>query len=179
MVSHVIRPKDILLVPIGEMDEILLDWLKIELGKTFHKAVEIGKGMPHPDYAYNKRRNQYLSTAILMEISKKKEFREFEKVLGVADCDLYVPELNFVFGEASSRIALISLIRLRQEFYGLPPDPILFQRRVLTEAVHELGHTFGLGHCPHPHCVMYFSNTLIDTDRKGPKFCSTCRHQIF
>lgn len=179
MVSKAAFITSILLVPIGQIDKELLEWLRTELSKTFGKRVEIGGGMPHPDYAYHPRRNQYLSTAILMEIGKKKEYREYEKVLGVVDCDLYVPELNFVFGEASPKVALISLIRLRQEFYGLPPNPFLFQRRVLTEAVHELGHTYGLRHCPNPHCVMHFSNTLSDTDRKGPEFCSICRSQIF
>lgn len=178
MVSKVITPTDILLVPIGKIDEKLLDWLKIEVGKTLGKKVEIGGGMPHPKYAYHPRRNQYLSTAILVEIGKKKESIESERVLGVVDLDLYVPELNFVFGEASPRIAVISLIRLRQEFYGLPPDPVLFQKRVLTEAIHELGHTYGLGHCHNPYCVMYFSNSLWDTDRKGPKFCQACGKQI-
>ncbi len=179
MVSKMIQPIGILLVPIGEIDEELLEWLRIELGKAFGKRVGTGSRMPHPDYAYHKGRNQYLSTAILMEINKKKEYKEYGKVLGIVDLDLYVPQLNFVFGEASQRIAVISLIRLRQEFYGLAPDPMLFQRRVLTEAIHELGHTYGLGHCPNSHCVMYFSNSLSDTDRKGPEFCFTCRNQIF
>lgn len=178
MVSQAVLIMSILLVPIGLIDRELLEWLRIELEKTFGKNGDIGSGMPRPDYAYHKRRNQYLSTAILMEISKKKEYRKYEKVLGVIDCDLYVPELNFVFGEAGPRIAVISLTRLRQEFYGLPPDPVLFQRRVLTEAIHELGHTFGLGHCTNPYCVMYFSNSLSDTDRKGPQFCSPCRNRL-
>jgi archaemetzincin len=41
--------------------------------------------------------------------------------------------------------------------------------------VHELGHVFGLEHCPDPECVMHFSNSLLDTDRKSTSFCSQCR----
>ncbi len=51
---------------------------------------------------------------------------------------------------------------------------LLFQR-ALTEAVHELGHLAGLGHCPDEHCVMWFSRSIEDTDRKGPNFCARCR----
>jgi len=51
----------------------------------------------------------------------------------------------------------------------------LFLRRALTEAVHEVGHLLGIGHCPQPTCVMHFSNSLYDTDRKGPTFCSRCQ----
>jgi archaemetzincin len=53
-------------------------------------------------------------------------------------------------------------------------DSALFDARVLKEAVHEYGHTLGLGHCVDPGCVMHFSNTLADTDRKGDWFCPRC-----
>jgi archaemetzincin len=74
--------------------------------------------------------------------------------------------------------ALRILARLR----GLkPPADLLLAvtdadllRRTLIEAVHELGHLQGLGHCPDRRCVMHFSNCLLDTDRKQPDFCSRC-----
>jgi len=112
---------------------------------------------------------------ILKTLMDEKEYTTFEKILGIVDHDLYVPELNFVFGEASPRVADISLTRLRQDFYNLSQDQSLFYKRALTEAVHELGHTYGLGHCEDPRCVMFFSNSLIDTDRKGSEFCPKCK----
>jgi archaemetzincin len=115
---------------------------------------------------------------ILNALMNEEEYARYEKVLGIVDLDLYVPELNFVFGEASQRAAVISLARLRQEFYNLPQDQSLFHKRALTEAVHELGHTYGLGHCGNPLCVMFFSNSLIDTDRKGSKFCPKCGRNL-
>jgi archaemetzincin len=45
--------------------------------------------------------------------------------------------------------------------------------RTLKEANHELGHTFGLHHCENV-CVMKFSNSLADTDKKPAIFCDTC-----
>lgn len=166
---------EIVLVAVGEIDREMMDWLKNDLSAVFNKKVIIGDGMPEPDYAYHKKRKQYLSTAILNAIFEKKEYASYEKILGILDHDLYVPELNFVFGEASRKVAVISLTRLRQMFYHLPEDRDLFHQRVLTEAVHELGHTFGLGHCKNPRCVMFFSNSLMDTDRKGFEFCPKCR----
>ena len=76
---------------------------------------------------------------------------------------LFVPNLNYVFGEADieNGVCIISLSRLRQEFYDQKPDKVLFLRRTLKEAVHELGHTYGLGHCANPKCVMHFSNSLL------------------
>jgi len=168
----------IVLVGIGEVDRNIMDWLKNNLTKVFNRQVFIGKGMPDPDYAYHKKRDQYLSTAILNAIMEQKEYTPYEKILGIVDHDLFVPELNFVFGEASQKAAVISLTRLRQTFYHLPENQNLFHQRVLTEAVHELGHTFGLGHCGNPRCVMFFSNSLTDTDRKGSEFCLSCKSKL-
>ena len=173
-----IRKMSILLVPVGEIDKKVIERLQVDLVKIFNKQVEAGQGMPHPDYAYNKKRNQYLSTAILKTLKEQKKYMAYGKVLGIVDQDLYVPELNFVFGEASQKAAVISITRLRQEFYHLPQDQSLFHKRGLTEAVHELGHTHGLGHCRNPRCVMFFSNTLMDTDRKGSEFCPECKSKL-
>jgi len=94
--------------------------------------------------------------------------------------DIFAPGLNFVFGEAdiTGKRALISLQRLRQEFYGLPKNENLFQERALKEAVHELGHIYGLKHCFNLTCVMHFSNSLRDTDLKGWDFCCICQRKV-
>jgi len=135
--------------------------------------------LPVPKEAYNPSRRQYVSTRILSEVIRYVETKagKFHRVLGVADVDLYVPGLNFVFGEAQcpGKAALISLFRLRPEFYGEPADEQLFHERGLKESVHELGHTLGLKHCSDQLCVMHFSLHIGMTDKKGHIFCPTCR----
>ena len=71
------------------------------------------------------------------------------RLLGITDVDLFIPMLSFVLGQAQlgGPTAVVSVARLRQEFYGLPPDLPLLRARAVKEAVHEIGHTFGLTHC--------------------------------
>jgi archaemetzincin len=66
-------------------------------------------------------------------------------VLGVTACDLYVPVLTFVFGEAQldGNCAVVSVARLKEEAYGMPRREDLLRERLVKEAVHELGHTSG------------------------------------
>jgi len=168
----------IVLVAIGKIDKQILVGLKDDLSESFNKQIFIGKVMPEPAYAFNKERKQYFSEAILDKVTENKDYDSYERVLAVVDYDLYVPDLNFVFGQAGGSAALISITRLRQEYYGLPKDDDIFRKRILTEAVHELGHTYGLGHCPNPKCVMFFSNSLPDTDRKGYQFCPKCKKRL-
>jgi archaemetzincin len=167
----------ITLKPLGNVADGIMEELKDRVGGIFHCPVEIKAGFNDLAQSYNPERKQYLSTELLAFL-KKSEGEE--RVVGVADVDLYVPRLNFVFGEADvgSGTAIVSLYRLRQEYYGLAPDEALFLERATKEIVHELGHTFGLGHCPNNKCVMHFSNSLADTDLKEASFCNKCRPKI-
>jgi archaemetzincin len=146
------------------------DWLLAELvpalQDTFKAAIETIAVIPLPADAYNSSRRQYRSTMLLESLARRKQ-PEWERLLGVADVDLYTPDLNFVFGEADARrgVAVFSSARLRAA------DRDTFVHRAATEAIHELGHTYGLGHCSNARCVMWFSNTLQETDRKGTRFC--------
>jgi archaemetzincin len=162
---------------LGNIADETMEELKDRVGGIFHCPVEIKAGFSDLARAYNPERNQYFSSKLLASL--KKSQRE-ERVVGIADVDLYVPRLNFVFGEADivSGTAIVSLCRLGQEYYGLTPDEALFLGRATKEIVHELGHTFGLGHCPNSKCVMHFSNSLADTDLKEANFCSSCRPKI-
>jgi archaemetzincin len=130
-----------------------------------------------PTYLYDKLRKQWISPRILDWLLQTNNPDSNTKILTICDFDAYSDELNFVFGEAylGGRVAAIYLPRLRDEFYLKKSDTNkLFEQRVIKEAVHELGHAFGLTHCENSKCVMHFSNSLQDTDFKDHKLCERC-----
>lgn len=119
--------------------------------------------------AYDARRGQ-IDAEALLDILKGAS--GFDKTAYIIEGDAYVRGLNFVFGAAYGDKALVFTARLRAEDEGL------YRTRILKELAHELGHSFGLGHCPDRRCVMRFSNTLSDTDAKGPGFCGDCAAKL-
>ncbi|MBN1244583.1 archaemetzincin family Zn-dependent metalloprotease [Candidatus Bathyarchaeota archaeon] len=166
-------------LPIGKADAAMMVLIKENLARVFPDAacVVIDEKIPLREEAFDKKRKQYQSNVILSEVQGC-AFRKtgLNRVLGVVDADIFVPELSFVFGEATcpGKAALISLWRLKPEFYGDAPNMQLFLERALKEAVHELGHTLGLRHCSRSSCVMHFSNSISDTDIKQSLFCDKC-----
>lgn len=157
------------ILPMGKIDDKILKILKTHL-KTLFSKIEIFRSIPIIESAYNPKRDQYLANDFLERMKNVPG----DHVLGVTDVDLYVPELNFVLGLAQlpGKAAIISLHRLHSDRLKLYHD------RMIKEAVHELGHTFGLRHCPDKFCVMHFSNCLEDTDIKGGKYCNLCEESL-
>ncbi len=160
----------------GSLEGAIPQYLRHIISERLKSEVKIGPTIPIENFSKNMLRNQYLSTSILNALYRMRGSDDIV-LLGVADVDLYVPSLNFVFGEADQvhRVAVISIARLRPSFYGLQDKNSLVLKRAGKEAVHELGHVFGWDHCVNPKCVMFFSNSLKDTDLKDDRFCSECR----
>ncbi len=168
--------KSIYILPLGEIDQEILAVVKTELTIIFQIPTKILDTVSNPAYAFELKRCQYYSTKILKELSKQLPSNGL-KILGITEVDLCTPVLTFVFGEAQldGNSAVISLSRLRQEFYKLPVNKKILINRVIKEAIHELGHTFGLVHCSNSQCVICFSPNVLSVDQKEHNFCPLCQ----
>jgi len=166
------------LVPVGQLARDHLELLAEGLAPALHVACSLESETLDATFAFSPLRGQYNSTEILKKLHGHRT-RETWRVLGVTELDLFIPILTFVFGEAQlgpspAAAAVVSVHRLRQEFYGLPAAPTIAADRLLKEALHELGHTLGLRHCLDYRCVMSSSNAVESIDLKLAEFCAEC-----
>ncbi len=172
-------PTPLLVYRVGYVEDYALEGLLASLRGVYetHKPVYVGDMEP-PISAYNWRRRQYDSTVLLNTLASR--VTPPGPTLFVAGVDAYADNLNFVFGEAmlGRGVAIVYTPRLKPEFYGQPPDMGLYLSRLLKESMHELGHAFGLHHCTTPHCVMNFSNSIIEVDEKEAAYCSQCASRL-
>ena len=155
-----------------------LEHLAVALARTFRTPCRIRPETLDLAFSYDGRRQQFYSTAIIQRLERMAD--PGARILGVTGCDLFVPILTFVFGEAQldGNCAVVSTARLAEEFYGLPPRGDLLRERLVKEAAHELGHTFGLRHCVDWRCVMASSHAVERLDVKGAEFCGDCRRPV-
>ena len=125
---------------------------------------------------YSIERKQYYSTGFI-EQALEQTAHINGKILMMTELDIYVPVLTFLFGEAqlNGKLSIVSVCRLHEEFYSGVTNNELLLERTEKEALHELGHNFGLIHCKDWDCVMHSSNSVEEVDIKGGNYCSNCR----
>jgi archaemetzincin len=167
------------LLPIGDVQTQVMERLRTQLATRFRAKCEVLPALFGPEVAFHAERQQYHSSEMLAHMQQARNWKCW-RLLGVTPVDLYIPILTFVFGEAQlgGRLALVSTHRLRQEFYGLPPDPELLGQRLFKEAVHELGHTLELTHCRDYSCVMSASHVVEWIDIKDSTLCEACFNRV-
>jgi len=164
---------------VAPMDGELMERLRQRVESTF--AIPSGfraVNGPPPD-SLEPRRGQHSSTRILRWILGNIP-PGVDRVLGITDVDLFIPVLTFVFGEAqlNGSAAVVSTARLRLTYDERPAPQPLIEARLLKECFHELGHTFGLVHCPDGMCLMSRSNSILEVDQKRAGFCRDCRQRL-
>jgi archaemetzincin len=182
--------KIIFLQKIGPVDDSILlklkKSLKWEFGKYDLNVKVLSYELPLLYKEYNQFKKQYNVDHILNRLKVYAESKKLFRILGVINQDIFSKLVDFRFGcakyseDSPYGVALISTFRLKEKMYDRTEDKSLFELRVLKEALHELGHTFGLSineHCKN-HCVMNFSPTVSKIEEKPPFFCEKCTAKL-
>jgi archaemetzincin len=169
------------IVAVGDVPEKLLSDLPPRLMESFALLVDdcrIGEPIEIPPTAYDALREQHNADILLDHV--RRSMPGNDKVLALTAVDIFSQGKNFLFGQAQcpGNTAIISICRMNPVFYGAPADHELLLERATKEAVHELAHNFGLDHCKNLNCVMSFSNSIYEVDRKTSAFCEVCRKKL-
>jgi archaemetzincin len=160
----------------GPADVGILAGVALQLSSAFGVPAGLWDSSERPRHAYDTRRRQHASGAILKWLLQAGPGGG--KVLGITDQDLFIPILTYVFGEAqlAGAAAVVSTARLLAGTDAAGRR--LFADRLAKEAVHEVGHAFGLLHCGTLGCVMSRSSGVHDVDAKDPEPCGACRARL-
>ena len=160
----------------GEADLALLGQVVRGVSRAFGCEARTIEPPGTPRHALDPRRNQQASGVLLQWLVPLAPPEG--RVLGITDQDLFIPILTYVFGEAQlgGAAAVVSTARLSDgvEEFGHK----VLTERLIKEAVHELGHCFGLRHCLAAGCVMGRSSGVRDVDAKGRTLCADCRARL-
>jgi archaemetzincin len=169
----------------GPCDEEMLETVRLHVAAELGVTATLHRPAERPVGTVDARRGQHSSREMLRWLVALAP-ADGTRVLGITNVDLFIPILTFVFGEAQleGRAAVVSFARLVE-----PGDRALTTWRLAREAVHELGHTFGLVHCggvagdgrDAAACVMSRSASVRAVDVKSTRLCPDCRarHRAF
>lgn len=163
------------LVSAGALDDGLLRTLGADLGAHLGLQWRVGEPVELRDEWRDGEtglyRSVFLMHALIASADAADRRRAPRWTLAIADAGFCAAEVGPVFGEAEADgcCAVVGLAPLRR---GSGADADVLRGRLLTEALHELGHLAGAEHCGRASCVMYPSLHIADTDRKGPGFCA-------
>lgn len=158
--------------------------LEIPVARIISQILDIPAEVCESPVLYNgfdRSRNQFDASAILTCLdvfSRRNEEKRF--ILLVTGDDIFRPGTRYVFGlsRPATGTAVISSARLKNEYWGLPPDEMMLVDRLSREGAHEIGHLLHLDHCDNTSCIMANPLTLDDLDNKKSMLCQSCMGKI-
>ncbi len=168
-------------MPLGDMEASIKREVSSALRHVYGMEISFQETREMPQMLYEKSRSQYRAEGLLEFIAQNKKA---DKIIGVTEEDIYYTGRNYVFGLAylGGSACVVSTYRLEKEIqreFSDKTDKEVFIERTRKEVVHEIGHTLGLEHCSNNRCVMSFSPTVLDVDKKEEYLCGACRRELY
>jgi len=150
----------IALQPISKVKSSYINLVKAEIETFYFADVEILPKIEFPNSCYYPPRKRYRADKTIAFLEDFKP-EKFDKIIGITEKDISTTKgkhydygimgLAYMPGESG----IISTYRCKR---GVSEK--IAKDRIVKNALHELGHTFGLAHCS-------FSPTCLMNDAKG------------
>ncbi len=149
-----------------------LESLARHITVAFGEDVSVVSSSIERERSWDASRRQHHAGVLLAQLEASRPGR----VLGIASFDLFLPIFTHIFGLArlGGRAAVVSSYRLVDAPGERPAAEEDVTERLMKECVHEIGHTWGLVHCPDETCAMASSRSVEEVDLKGALLCARC-----
>lgn len=153
-----------------------VDLVKVALEEFYPFRVEACERVAMPRRAYYPPRKRYRAEKLLDWLEDQAP-PDAWRILGLSGLDISTTKGRYpdwgVLGLASidGPAGVISMFRCRKGAKGRRHARI----RLAKVAVHEIGHTLGLAHCPTRGCLMEDARGKVSTCDREYDFCPRCR----
>lgn len=166
-------PKQISIYCMGGYPADSVQYLEVCLRKYFPNVRVMPNNINLPSQYFNKERNRYLASGLLDELAKH---RNNDAVIGVTDYIIFKPnKKSDTFGimGMSYTNTFKSIVSTKIPLNGKEQS----KDNICKLALHELGHGFGLKHCPNETCYMVDAEGTMKIEN-AIGFCESCKHVL-
>ena len=169
--------------PLAEVDTFVIRRIGAGIEEFFPVRVAVQPPAELPPDAFYKPNQRYRAEKLLVYLDSIAEDHgnEFLKVIGITSVDISTTKGDiydwgiFGLGYLPGRVCVVSTFRLGRKKVG----EVKFFERLVKVVNHELGHNFGLDHCPTPECLMEDAKGTVKTvDRETGALCPDCQARL-
>ena len=180
-VSHISKEEQqikVILQPLHKFSQKTLLFLKDSIEKFYPVKIIIAATKEFPSNCYYKPRNRYRADSTIKWLKQIKP-DSIRAIVGITDEDIstsngLLKDFGVMgLGYQPGRACVVSTVRLRKS----ATTSKQLNERIFKVVVHEMGHNFGLPHCPDQTCIMVDAEGKMKLDKeKG--LCSNCKKKL-
>ncbi|MFZ5552866.1 MAG: hypothetical protein ACOZCO_07105 [Bacteroidota bacterium] len=172
--------------PFGEIKKEYTEAVKDALVSFYGLKTEIIPAEELPEHCRSPFvKSRYRADSLLNWLHPNVDAK-YDFVIGLTDADITATKDKepawkyrdwgiFGLGSCPGRTCIVSVFRLGAR----GADEKLKIERLRKIALHEVGHTFGLPHCPNKGCFMQDAvETIVTVDNEEEQLCEDCRNQL-